>query len=111
MGEVQRLRHTAWQAIETATVDGSERKRWWEAWEDHNTTCYIGGDSDPTNPTTDKLLTFAVAVREGQYGLGNQVKVQSVERALRHVAQKFVLDGHPDHPLQPNSHLTYPSHV
>ncbi len=35
-------------------------------------------------------------MREGQYGLGDQVKVQSVERALRHVAQKLVLDGHPD---------------
>jgi hypothetical protein len=39
---------------------------------------------------------FAVAVREGKYGLGNQVKVQSVEQALRHVAQRLVLDGHPD---------------
>ncbi len=45
---------------------------------------------------TDQLLTFAVAVREGQYGLGAQVKVQSVERALRHVAQRLVLDGHSD---------------
>jgi hypothetical protein len=42
------------------------------------------------------LLTFAVAVREGKYSLGNQVKVQSVEWALRHVAQKLILDGHPD---------------
>jgi hypothetical protein len=31
---------------------------------------------------------------EGKYGLGNQVKVQSVKRALRHVAQKLILDGH-----------------
>jgi hypothetical protein len=44
----------------------------------------------------DQLLTFAVAVREGQYGLGAQVKVQSVERALRHVTQRLVLDGYPD---------------
>jgi hypothetical protein len=35
-------------------------------------------------------------VREGQYGLGSQVKVQSVEWALRHVAQRLILDGHPD---------------
>jgi hypothetical protein len=33
-------------------------------------------------------------MREGKYGLRNQVKVQSVERALQHVAQKLVLDGH-----------------
>jgi hypothetical protein len=45
---------------------------------------------------TDRLLTFAVAVREGKYGLGNQVKVQSVAKALRLVSQKLVLDGHPD---------------
>jgi hypothetical protein len=39
---------------------------------------------------------FAVAVREGQYRRGAQVKVQSVEKALRHVAQTLVLDGRPD---------------
>ena len=44
----------------------------------------------------DRLLTFAVAVREGMYGLGNQIKVQSVEWALWHVAQKLVLDRHPN---------------
>jgi hypothetical protein len=42
----------------------------------------------------DKLLTFAVAVREGKYGLRATVKVQSVKRALWHIAQKLVLDGH-----------------
>jgi hypothetical protein len=77
-------------------VDGTERDRWWKAWTEHNIVLY--GITDPSNetPTTDRLLTFAVAVREGKYGLGHQVKVQSVERALRHVAQKYVLDGHPD---------------
>jgi hypothetical protein len=35
-------------------------------------------------------------VKEGKYGLGSQVKVQLVERALRHVAQGLVLDGYPD---------------
>ena len=42
------------------------------------------------------LLTFAVAVREGQYGLGRQIKVQSESKALRAVAQKYVLEGHKD---------------
>ena len=42
------------------------------------------------------LLTFAVAIREGKYGLGRQVKVQSVAVALRSIGQKYVLDGHPD---------------
>jgi hypothetical protein len=44
----------------------------------------------------DQLLTFAAAVWEGQYGLRALVKVQSVKRALRHVTQRLVLDGHPD---------------
>jgi hypothetical protein len=42
------------------------------------------------------LLTFAVAMREGQYGIGGQVKVQSVTTALRAVAQRYILDGHSD---------------
>jgi hypothetical protein len=96
VGEVQRLRDSAWQAIGTATVDGAERIRSWNAWTDHNLSLYGSRASDHGQATTDKLLTFAVAVREGKYGLGSPVKVQSVERALRHVAQKFVLDGHPD---------------
>jgi hypothetical protein len=45
---------------------------------------------------TDRLLTFAVAVWEGQYSNGHKVKVQTVARALWFVSQKFVLDGHPD---------------
>jgi hypothetical protein len=44
----------------------------------------------------DQLLTFTVTVQEGKYGLGSQVKVQLVERALRHIAQRLILDGHPD---------------
>jgi hypothetical protein len=77
-------------------VDGAERAKYWTAWTAH--CALYGAPSDPrtTTPDTDKLLTFAVAVREGQYGRGAQVKVQSVEKALRHVAQKLVLDGHPD---------------
>ena len=50
----------------------------------------------PPPDARDMLLTFAVAVREGKHGLGRQVKVQSVSKALRAVAQKYVLDGHRD---------------
>jgi hypothetical protein len=55
--------------------------------------------STATTPTTylrKGLSQTAVTVREGKYGLGNQVKVQSVAKALRLVSQKLVLDGHPD---------------
>jgi hypothetical protein len=78
-------------------VDGTERQRYWQAWEAHGS---LYSDS-PSNvltqrALTDRLLTFAVAVREGKYGLGNQVKVQFVAKALRLISQKLVLDGHPD---------------
>ncbi len=96
VGEVQRLRDTAWQAIGTATVDGAKWNRSWKAWTEHNRFLYSTNAAEHKQVDTDKLLTFAVAVREGKYGLRSPVKVQSVKRALRHVAQKFVLDGRPD---------------
>jgi hypothetical protein len=52
--------------------------------------------TEASETITDKLLTFAVAMQEGKYGLRATVKVQSVKRALRHVAQKLVLDRHPN---------------
>ena len=76
-------------------VDGTERERHWTAWTMH---CSLFPETGKRSAgaSMDQLLTFAVAAREGQYGLGAQVKVQSVQRALRHVAQRLVLDGHPD---------------
>ncbi len=50
----------------------------------------------PPDNVEDMLLTFAVAMQEGQYGLGRQIQVQSVAVALHAVAQKYVLDGHAD---------------
>ncbi len=79
--------------IGTVTVDGTKRSCHWQAWQAH-ITLYPG--SSGLQATTDQLLTFAVAMREGQYGLGAQVKVQLVKRALRHDAQSLVLDGHGD---------------
>jgi hypothetical protein len=78
-------------------VDGTECQRYWQAWEAHG-RLYLDtpGDVLTQRVLTDRLLPFAVAVREGKYGLGNQVKVQSVAKALRLVSQKLVLDGHPD---------------
>ncbi len=97
MAEIVRLQNIAWEVIGTATVDRTKCDCYWRAWTAH---CQLYpkelGSRLTASKTTDRLLTFAVAVREGQYGLGSQVKVQSVERALRHVAQRLVLDGHPD---------------
>jgi hypothetical protein len=72
-------------------------QRYWQAWEAH-VRLYLNTSGGVLTPglLTDRLLTFAVAVREGKYGLGNQVKVQSVAKALWLVSQNLVLDGHPD---------------
>jgi hypothetical protein len=95
--EIQRLRNAVWVAISTATVDGTERDKYWKAWTTHCRRHYCSsGGSQATENSTNRLLTFAVAVREGQYGLGATVQVQSVKRALQHVAQRIILDGHPD---------------
>jgi hypothetical protein len=97
MAEIVRLRNIAWEAISTTTVDRTKCDRYWRTWTAHCRLYPKDRGSGPTaSKRTDQLLTFAVAMREGQYGLGDQVKVQSVERALRHVAQWLVLDGHPD---------------
>jgi hypothetical protein len=87
-------------------VDRTKCDRYWRAWTAHCRLYPKDRGSGPTaSERTDRLLTFAVAVREGRYGLGDQVKVQSVERALRHVAQRLVLDGHPDpHQASPGQH-------
>ncbi len=84
--EIQHLWNAAWVAISTATVDGTECNKYWKAWTTHCCRHYgSSGGSQATENSTDQLLTFAVAVREGQYGLGATVQVQSVEKALRHV--------------------------
>ncbi len=76
-------------------MDGSKRERYWRAWKTYCCLFPQAGNKW-ASIVTDQLLTFAVAVREGQYGLGALVKVQSVEKALRHVTQRLVLDGHPN---------------
>ncbi len=78
-------------------MDGPEWHCYWKAWQTH---CRLYQDApgkiQAPHIITDQLLTFAVAVQEGQYGNGHKVQVQTVARALRFVSQKFVLDGHPD---------------
>jgi len=97
LAEIQCLRGAAWEVIGTAAVDGSKRHCYWKAWQIY-CGLYHNAPSKIQAPYifTDQLLTFAVAVREGQYGNGHQVQVQSVAQALRFVSQKLVLDGHPN---------------
>jgi hypothetical protein len=96
MAERERLRNAAWEAIGTATVGNSQWTKYWKAWECHCRLYQTSCEGKPPADATNMLLTFAVAVQEGQYSLGNTVKVQSVSKALLAVAQKYVLDGHPD---------------
>jgi hypothetical protein len=60
------------------------RERYWRAWEKHCKLFPLNerGPNLPPNNIEDMLLTFAVAVREGQHGLGGRIQVQSVEVAL-----------------------------
>ncbi len=90
-------------------MDGTKRSRHWQAWQAH-ITLYPG--SSGLQATTDQLLTFAVAVQEGQYGLGAQVKAQLVE-GLSGMLPKasFLTDIETqDKPPRPNNPLTSPSH-
>ncbi|KAL7531596.1 LOW QUALITY PROTEIN: hypothetical protein ACHAXR_004123 [Thalassiosira sp. AJA248-18] len=84
--------------IGNATVDGAERQRHWKAWESHTKAhgvdLYLQTVS--AEERTEALLTFAVAIRSGKYGQKHQIRVQSVDKALRHVAQAFVLARVPD---------------
>jgi hypothetical protein len=77
-------------------VEGAERDRYWCAWTMH---CRLYSQNDrcvglPPHNIEDMLLTFAVAMWEGQIGLGRQIKVQSVQAGLRAISQKYVLDAY-----------------
>jgi hypothetical protein len=77
LAEVQHLQNIAWQTFGTATVDGAERDHYWRAWTRHcclypQNDCGVG--LSPHN-IDDMLLTFAVVLQEGQFGLSRQIKV------------------------------------
>ena len=88
MAEIQRLHNTAWAAIGAAKVGSPKRARYWKAWERHCQLYQADSHGKPPPNAQGMLLTFAVAVQEGQFGLRNKVKVQSVSKALRAVGQK-----------------------
>ena len=96
--EVQCLQDIVWEAMGTATVDGTVRDRYWRAWKGQCRLFPLNnqGPNLPPHNIEGMLLMFAVAVREGKYGLGDCIQVQSVSVALRAVAQNYVLDGHCD---------------
>jgi hypothetical protein len=95
---LQRDLDAAWAAIGVATVDDTDRQRHWEDWRRYA----LGASADPYLRRIDRsdrqnlLLAFAARVRTGLYGQGRQVGHQSVEKALRHVAQTLQLAGYDD---------------
>eukprot|EP00978_Attheya_sp_CCMP212_P017850 scaffold48105_cov30-Attheya_sp.AAC.5 len=95
---IERDIDTARQTIADATVDTSARLSTWRAWEGYALMCQIDpffrNVAYPVQQET--LLAFASQVRAGSYRYGRQVGTQSVEKALRHVAQTQVLAGYPD---------------
>jgi hypothetical protein len=95
---VQRDLNAAWAAIAAATVDDQARSTAWENWTNYARGCRI----DPWMRYHDKqskqtyFLAFAARVRTGIFGKALQVGHQSVEKALRHVAQTLLLAGYDD---------------
>jgi hypothetical protein len=93
---VQRDCNAAWATIESETVDGEAQRVAWTNWSRYAQQCRI----DPWMRYLDKalqqtyLLAFAARVRTGLYGRAVQVGSQSVEKALRHVAQTLLLAGY-----------------
>ena len=93
---VERDLDAAWTAIRTATVDDARRRTSWG-----NCAAYAGQCGvDPwlrEQSRVEKqsyLLAFAARVRTaGIFGRAVQVGHQSVEKALRHVAQTLVMAG------------------
>lgn len=79
-------------------MDGAVRATNWRWWSQYCTECGVDPWLRDTDATTrgQLLLGFAARTRTGYFGKGRQVGAQTVEKALRHVAQAFVLAGYPD---------------
>jgi hypothetical protein len=89
---------TARAALDDATVDTATRATSWRWWQQYCTDCGTDPWLRDTTPAirSQLLLGFAARTRTGFFGKGWQVGAQTVEKALRHVAQAFVLEGYPD---------------
>ena len=89
----------SWRAIEngsTPQVERDRQKYWrhWEAYVQHwNRSAFL----DDVSQLEANLIigAFAARVRTGFYGEGNQVKVQSVGKALAAISKTCELAGQP----------------
>jgi hypothetical protein len=102
---VERDRNAAWATIATATMDKADREKAFGDWSAYARACNI----DPWLRYHSKaskqeyLLSFAARVRTGIFGRAIQVGHQSVEKALRYVAQTLVMAGFEDPRKTPGS--------
>ncbi len=92
-------------------MDGADRDKYWTAWTAHCALYGASLDPETTYPDINKLLTFAVAMREGQYGRGAQVKVQSVKKLSGTLPKSlfWMYIQTPEKLPQPSNPLTSPS--
>ena len=88
-----------WAEINNGTVDESRRLQYWEHRVKFTTSQWrvlpFLDDCDQFKKA-NVLSSFAVGVRNGDYGRGNRVTAQSVDRALRAVGQTIQLAGGQD---------------
>ena len=95
---LRRHQMLAWEAIGNARVDDTQRLNYWRHWVNHcimsNAPTYLVGLSKPQKH--EVLLCFASRVREGVLGNGKEVRVGSVDVALRAVGQTLVMAGYED---------------
>ena len=70
----------------------------WKAWKQLTQSSHIDIYLQVMHQQTqiDTLLAFAASIREGVFRCSHQVRFQSVETALWHVVQIFVLDSYTD---------------
>ena len=87
------------------------REKYWRKWTQYCLDC---SQSNPYLDNVDRieqsilLLGFAARVRTGAYGLGNQVKVQSVTDALSAISQTCKLVGKPSPVLEKEGEYILP---
>ncbi len=85
-------------ALDNATVDTAVWATSASWWQQYCTDCGTDPWLRDTTPAirSQLLLGFSDWTRTGFFGKGRQVGAQTVKKALRHVAQPFVLEGYPD---------------
>ena len=89
----------AWRTIaDGVTVQTSKtREKYWKCWTSYCTQCNTTPYLTDLNPCERTVIItgFAARVRTGAYGLGDQVRVQSVTDALAAISKTCQLVGKP----------------